>query len=164
MPYSIHNHLRYNAWANARIAELVAPLDSAVIFRERKSSFPSIAKTLLHIHDAEIIWTKRLQGESLTSFPSRDFLEQKEMLLRDFVLPSQFLVEFIASRGPEFLGSKFSYLNLKGDPFTDVVENALFHVVNHGTYHRGQITTLLREAGLTQLVSTDLIHYVRTLT
>ena len=52
---------------------------------------------------------------------------------------------------------------MKGEPFTDSVEDTLFHVVNHSTYHRGQIITMLREAGETKVVSTDLIHYLRSL-
>ena len=57
----------------------------------------------------------------------------------------------------------YAYKNLKGDPFEDRIEDTLFHVVNHSTYHRGQIITMLREAGVAKVVSTDLIHYLRTL-
>jgi uncharacterized damage-inducible protein DinB len=37
----------------------------------------------------------------------------------------------------------------------------LQHVVNHATYHRGQVTTLLRQLGATPPKSQDLIAFYR---
>lgn len=162
MAYNIIQHLKYNAWANHRIATVVDPVDEQIIFMENKSSFPSIAKTLLHIWDAELVWLKRMQGTSLNVFPSTSFKGDKQELLRGFVDSSKSFLTFIESQGNDFLAKSYSYKNMKGDEFTDVVEDTLYHVVNHGTYHRGQVTTMLREAGITNLVSTDLIHYLRS--
>jgi uncharacterized damage-inducible protein DinB len=36
----------------------------------------------------------------------------------------------------------------------------MLHVVNHGTYHRGQVTTLLRQLGA-QAILLDLMHFYR---
>jgi uncharacterized damage-inducible protein DinB len=69
----------------------------------------------------------------------------------------------VKSKDAAFLESLYAYKNMKGDPFQDKVEDTLFHVVNHSAYHRGQITTMLREAGVEKVASTDLIHYLRTL-
>ena len=69
---------------------------------------------------------------------------------------SRQLLSFVELRGEAFIQSKISYKNLKGESF----ENNL---VNHGTYHRGQVTTMLRELGVTHLASTDIIFYLRTL-
>jgi len=162
MAYSIIDHLRYNAWANTRIADVLTPVDDAIIFEERKSSFPSIAKTLLHIWDAEFIWSKRMQGESPTAQRSANFTGDKTELLNGFVNSSRELLLFIESKAPEFLARRYNYTNLKGEPFTDSVEDTLFHVVNHGTYHRGQVITMLRAADVTKVLSTDLIHYIRS--
>ena len=59
------------------------------------------------------------------------------------------------------LSGRYHYTNLRGEPFDDTYEETLFHVVNHGTYHRGQLIMMLREAGVTSLPGTDLIHYLR---
>jgi uncharacterized damage-inducible protein DinB len=162
MAYSVIEHLRYNAWANARIADIVSPLEDSIIYAERQSSFPSIARTLLHIWDAETIWRKRMEGESPAVFASADFRGDKSELLKGFVDSSRALLLFIESKSPDFLSTSYSYRNLKGDPFTDTIEETLFHVVNHGTYHRGQVITMLRESNVTKLLSTDLIHYLRS--
>ena len=50
---------------------------------------------------------------------------------------------------------------MKGEEFKNGVEGILFHVVNHGTFHRGQILTMLRELGFTSFPSQDLITFLR---
>ncbi len=52
-----------------------------------------------------------------------------------------------------------NYKNLSGEPFSDVLKNILTHVVNHSTYHRGQITNTLK--GKIKLPSTDFIFFFR---
>lgn len=54
----------------------------------------------------------------------------------------------------------FRYTNTKGEPFTNSYRDVLFHVINHSTYHRGQINADLRRAGLEPVV-TDYIFYKR---
>ncbi|HEY3405686.1 MAG TPA: DinB family protein [Ohtaekwangia sp.] len=163
MLYSIHKHLTFNTWANTQTANVLKEVDDEIYFRENKSSFPSIAKTILHMHGAQAVWLKRLQGESLTAFPAAEFERDKIKTLDLFIKYSKDLENFIASKDDAYLVSEYSYRNMKGDPFTDPVIDTLFHVVNHGTYHRGQVITMLREAGVTKVVGTDLIHYLRSL-
>ncbi len=50
---------------------------------------------------------------------------------------------------------------MKGDSFSSGTDDIVFHVVNHGTFHRGQIITMLRELGFTSFDSQDLITYLR---
>lgn len=76
---------------------------------------------------------------------------------------SRQLLSFVELRGEAFIQSKISYKNLKGESFENEVEPLSYHLVNHGTYHRGQVTTMLRELGVTHLASTDIIFYLRTL-
>ena len=162
MSYSIHKHLTFNVWANTKTSETLREVADEIYFKENKSSFPSIAKTVLHIWGAQNIWLKRLQGESLTTWPHQSDQDSKEGQLNGLIDSSQNILDFITSKDEAFLSSLYSYKNMKGEPFIDTVEDTLFHVVNHSTYHRGQIITMLREAGVTKVVSTDLIHYLRS--
>jgi uncharacterized damage-inducible protein DinB len=161
MAHSIVDHLKYNVWANEKMAGMLNTVEPAIIFKENKSSFQSIAKTMLHMSGAELIWLKRMQGESLAEFPSVSFGDLPG-LLNHFKSSSAGLLNFINSQPQEFLSSRYEYLNLKGEAFSDIVEDTLYHVVNHGTYHRGQIICMLRDCGVTSLVSTDLILYLRS--
>jgi uncharacterized damage-inducible protein DinB len=113
--------------------------------------------------DAEVVWLKRFQGESLTDWPSKDFKGTTDDLLNGVVNSSKDIQAIVASGGEAFVKGKVRYKNLKGNEFEDDVEYLLYHVVNHGTYHRGQITTMLRELNVTDLVSTDIIFYWRSL-
>jgi uncharacterized damage-inducible protein DinB len=60
---------------------------------------------------------------------------------------------------PERLGSKVTYVNFAGQTCTYTFGEAMVHLVNHGTYHRGQVATLLRQLGKKPL-STDYLLYL----
>lgn len=161
MPYTLIRHLQYSVWANSRIAEVLQKAADDLLYAEVKSSFPTIEKTILHIWDAEFIWMKRLQGENLTDWPSKAFNGGKEELLSGYVRSSKNLLEYIQSKEPGYIYEMAKYKSMKGDAFQNTVEEILFHVVNHGTFHRGQIITILRELGLTDFPPTDLIFFYR---
>ena len=162
MAYSIKKHLAYNEWANTKIADVLREVEDRIFFQENKSSFPSIAKTVLHIWDAQHIWVNRMQGSSVSKWPSASFKGSKDDSLNGLIESSSELSSFLLSKSKSFLSTPYPYKTMKGEPFESTYEDTLFHVVNHGTYHRGQIITMLREAGLKQLPSTDLIHYLRS--
>jgi uncharacterized damage-inducible protein DinB len=161
MAYSIKQHLAYNEWANIKVADVLREVEDQIYFQDNKSSFPSIAKTVLHIWDAQHIWVKRMQGQSQSKWPSASFKGSKDESLNGLIESSTELSTFLHSKQKSFLSTVYPYKNMKGEPFENTYEDTLFHVVNHSTYHRGQIITMLREAGVTQLPSTDLIHYLR---
>lgn len=161
MSYSIKYHLKYNYWANTRLAEAIKQLTDEQLDRELVSSFPSVRKTLYHLWDAELIWLKRIQGEALSTWPSSEFNGSTQDMLSLFVGNSKELAEFIEGKEEDFLNGTLTYKNMKGDEFTNRIEDMLFHVVNHGSFHRGQIITLLRQLGLTKFQSMDLITYMR---
>lgn len=163
MSYTIGQHLAYSVWAAERLKETLDALDESILFAEVKSSFPSIAKTLLHAWDAEVIWLKRLQGVSLDAWPSQNFKGGKKELLEGIVQSARDLSAFVESKGMDYVSTTVQYKNLKGDLFENRVEDMLFHVVNHGTYHRGQVTTLLHQLGVTKIKGMDIIYYLREL-
>lgn len=163
MNYDLEHHLAYSVWANETLIEQLKKLDETILYQEVNSSFPSIAKTLLHMWDAEVVWLKRFQGVSLTDWPSKNFNGTTTDLLNGVLKSSRDIQAFVASRGAVFVKGMVRYKNLKGNEFEDPAEPLLYHIVNHGTYHRGQITTMLRELGVTDPVGTDIILYWRNL-
>jgi uncharacterized damage-inducible protein DinB len=58
------------------------------------------------------------------------------------------------------LDDRFTYRNSKGTAFENTFKDVLFHVINHGTYHRGQINAGLRAAGV-EPVPVDYILFKR---
>jgi len=161
MSYSIVRHLEFNAWANGQLAQVMKPLSEEAFYRENNGSFPSLAKTTLHIWGAQYIWYRRMQGESLRQAPMVAQPPAKAELLDGLLQSSADFVTFVKSKDAHFLSSRYQYTNMRGDHFEDAYEETLFHIVNHGSYHRGQLTNMLREVGVTKLPGTDLIHYLR---
>lgn len=161
MPHNLVSHLAYNLWANERIGHLLMLQDDSILTAEKNSSFGSITKTVLHIWDAETIWFTRLKGGTLTDWPSKNFTGGKSAMLKAWINTSTELLQFIKEKGDVFQQQIIVYKSMKGDSYENSVEEILYHLVNHGSYHRGQIVTLLRDNGVTQVVNTDLITWFR---
>jgi uncharacterized damage-inducible protein DinB len=162
-----HTHLQritsYNLWANRKIVGFLSDLSPALLDKELISSFKSIRATVYHIWDAENIWLSRLNGTSFTSWPSKDFKGSDKEAFDAFMKQSEDLAEYTAKLSEEELGVQFSYKTLDGKQFTNSRSDVIAHVVNHSTFHRGQLITMLRNAGFTQLSSTDFITFARGL-
>lgn len=161
MPHSLIQHLTYNLWANERIGHLLMAQEESILNAEQKSSFPTITKTVFHLWDAEVIWLTRMKGGTLADWPSKSFAGGKPEMLHGLIKSSTELLQFVSEKGETFPQQKLIYKNMKGDAYENSVEEILFHLVNHGSYHRGQIITMLRCAGVTQVVNTDLINWFR---
>ena len=66
---------------------------------------------------------------------------------------------FIATLTQERLAEPLSYVAFSGDSFTRRLGDALLHLANHGTYHRGQVATLMRQLGR-KAASTDYLRFL----
>jgi uncharacterized damage-inducible protein DinB len=156
------DYIRYNFWANQRITKYIIDHCSAEqTDQEVASSFPSLKKTLLHIYGAEAIWLQRLIGDSPTVWKGSSFSGGMVELVEEISSVDREFIDFAQSCGEAFLLSPFKYNNLEGKEFTNTRAEAILHCVNHSSYHRGQLISMLRQLGFTQLFSTDYISYCR---
>ena len=165
--YTLIRHLGYTVWATTKLSQILENADESILKKETLSSFNTIEKTILHIWDADLVWLKRLQGESFTEWPSKDFKGDTGALMAGWLQNTIDFKNFVAAKGPEYLQTQINYKNMAGKPYSNTVEEIIYHVVNHGTFHRGQIITMLRAnrwtelAANEELTSTDLITYLR---
>jgi len=126
---------------------------------EMKSSFSTISKTFLHIWDAEFIWLSRLAGESPKTWPSKD---NTNIVLSDLTVNSTRFVALVNEKKEEFLTQSTTYKNMKNDEFTSENNIIIMHCMNHSTFHRGQIISMLRNAGIDKdLPQSDFISWDR---
>ncbi|MBP6335140.1 MAG: DinB family protein [Bacteroidia bacterium] len=154
--------ISYNSWANRRVTDFILKNCSAEqIDLEVKSSFPSLKKTLLHIWGAESIWLQRLKGDSPAVWKGSSYAENLESLCGEIAANNDEFHSFVKSCGEPFLRSPFKYSNLEGKEFTNSRSDAILHCMNHSTFHRGQIITILRQLDFEKLFSTDYITYCR---
>jgi uncharacterized damage-inducible protein DinB len=156
----IKKYAAYNLWANERLIECMGSINAELLNAEVNSSFKSIRKTLYHIYDAESIWHARLSDNpSVVWPPSQHF---SELDLPSVTLQaSKNLVALVSNADENFFKSNTSYRNTKGEAYLNNNEEILHHVFNHSAFHRGQIVTLLRQLGATEIPSTDFITYAR---
>jgi uncharacterized damage-inducible protein DinB len=153
--------VEYNYWGRDRVLEAVGLLDAEQYTRDMGNSFRSIHDTLVHTYAAEWIWLTRWQGESPTSLiPSSRFPDLAALTAAWRELEAKFRA-FVAAHDDAGLAENVSYRLMNGTPGTSVLWQAIQHVVNHGSYHRGQITTMLRQLGAAPPKSTDLITFYR---
>ena len=157
-PEEVRTLYAYNSWANHRVLDACAPLSAAQLTENLRSSFPSVRDTLAHIMLAEWLWLERWQGRS-PGFPSADFPDLAAIRTRWEKIDGD-LRGFVHKLSAADLDRVVEYKNTKGNAFSNPMRQMLQHVVNHGTYHRGQITTMLRQLGATP-PTTDLIAYYR---
>jgi uncharacterized damage-inducible protein DinB len=148
----------YNTWANHRVVDACALLSPAQFTENLHSSFASVQDTLVHIMLAEWLWLERWLGRS-PGFPSEHFPDRASLRARWQEIEGD-LDTFVHKLSTADLDRVVEYKNTKGHSFSNPMWQMLQHLVNHGTYHRGQITTMLRQLGATPL-TTDLIAFYR---
>jgi uncharacterized damage-inducible protein DinB len=150
----------FNAWANHRSMEAASALTPEQFTKPLGSSFSSVRDTLAHICGAEWIWLERFQGRSPSSLPdASQFPDVASLQARWDELEGR-LLKFVHGLTQEDLDRVLEYKTLKFGVYQNPLWQSLQHVVNHGSYHRGQVTTMLRQHGA-QPILTDLMHYYR---
>lgn len=150
----------YDAWANALVFDAASALTDEQWHHPIASSFPSIAATMAHTVGAEWVWLRRWMGESPTSVPvwvAAPVLADIRAVLSDV---ERERAAFLDGLTDDDLGRTVTYSSLSGQPFAEPLGGLMRHVVNHSTYHRGQVATQLRQLGL-KPPGTDLIVYLR---
>ena len=150
----------FNAWANRRSLEATAALTNEQFVKPLGSSFGSVRDTLAHICGAEWIWLERFQGRSPASLPNVAECPDVNSLSAKWAEQEARLLAFVGRLSQEDLNRVLEYKTLKFGVYKNPLWQSMQHVVNHGTYHRGQVTTLLRQLGA-QPILTDLMHYYR---
>jgi uncharacterized damage-inducible protein DinB len=149
--------LEYDHWANMKLLAHINSASDDVFHKQMNSVFPSIAETFYHIYRGDRIWFKRcipnlVVDESIIEFKDIEHAE------KSFEELHQIMVESINQYYDEL--DVIVYQNPKGTTFKNNINEIIHHLANHGTYHRGNIASMIRECGL-KGTSTDYIQYLR---
>lgn len=159
-PEQARNLFAYDAWANRRMLDTCAALSQEQFTRDLGSSFRSVRDTLAHIMGAEWLWLERFHGRSHASIPSADQYPDLASLRTRWTQFESELLSYVNGLSIADLERSFDYKDTKGTPHSNLLWQTLQHLANHGTYHRGQVTTLLRQLGA-KPISTDMIGFYR---
>jgi len=150
----------YNAWANRRSLAAAAALTPEQFTKTMGSSFSSVRDTLAHIFGAEWIWLERFQGRSPAGLPDTTQYPDAATLAERWSEFEPRLLNFVRGLSQSDLDRTLEYKTLNFGVYSNPLWQSMQHVVNHGSYHRGQVTTMLRQLGA-QPILTDLMHFYR---
>ncbi len=156
---TLRNFFAFGRWANRTTLESVAALTPEEYARPIGGSFGSVQGTLAHLYGADWVWLERFHGRSPRAMPEGEDLASLDALDRKWREVEAGQDAFIGTLTQERLAEPLSYVSFAGDAFTRRLGDALLHLANHGTYHRGQVATLLRQLGK-KCASTDFLRYI----
>lgn len=155
------SYAAYNKWANDLLLNECLKLTKTQQEQVIESSFKSLFATWLHMWDAESIWWQRLQKHEQILIPSKILSPTMQEIATGMINLNGQWEDFIHAMNENELKASFTYKNLKGMLFSNEVWKTVHHVMNHSTYHRGQIVTMLRQLGVTQIPQSDYIAFIR---
>jgi len=148
----------YDQWADLKILEVIAKLNGEQYKKDLGSSFDGIQGTLVHILSADRIWLDRWSGKTPVLLKTENF-PTVEVVKKQWNTYNFEVGNFIMSVSEEQLNKHLEYTNFKGDTYAYPLYQQIQHKINHSTYHRGQIVTMLRQLGV-DAVSTDIIKFI----
>lgn len=153
--------LDFHYWARDRVLAAADLLAADQYTRHLGSSFPSVRDTLVHIYSSEWNWYQRWHGTSPTSMLDPLNYPDVARLRAEWQAHEARMRAYLASLDDVGVQQVIEYRGLQGQPYTSAIWEMLHHVVNHGTYHRGQVQTMLRQLGAAPARSVDLITFYR---
>lgn len=160
-PTELRHLVDYHYWARDRMLAALDRLSEEQYLRPLGNSFASIRDTAVHIYSAEWVWIERWHGVSpavaldVSSFPDVEALRAAWITLEPRMRA------YVAGLNDVNVNERVQYRNLAGVAGESSRWTMLQHVVNHASYHRGQVTTMVRQAGGEPPLAQDLIAYYR---
>jgi len=169
MADSFNQLARYNQWMNGKLLAAVGRLPAGEAYADRGAFFGSVFATLVHLYQADLIWLKRI-ADHPAAFralgPVRPLTHPYDWSAPPFAdlaaltgpreALDAVILALVAEAPPASYDEPISYVNRAGERYSDGLGIILMHLFNHQTHHRGQITTLLTQAGV-DIGTTDLI-------
>jgi uncharacterized damage-inducible protein DinB len=154
----------YHYWARDRVLEAVERLSPEQFTRDLGNSFPSVRDTVAHLLGADWIWCARWDGESPEALPDAAEVAARfptpDAVREAWTGQERKVRAALARYGEGGIDHLVEYVR-NGQHQAQPFWQTLQHLVNHGSYHRGQITTMLRQLGVAPPKSLDLIAFYR---
>jgi len=151
----------YHYWARDRLLDSVERLQPEQFTRHLGNSFAAIRDTLVHLYSADWIWCSRWEGESPTGMLSPADFPDVASIRAAWGSHERRVRSVLGRLGEAGIQLPLEYRAMNGQLQTQVFWHQCQHLVNHGSYHRGQVTTMLRQLGMSPPKSMDLIAFYR---
>ncbi|ASK64144.1 damage-inducible protein DinB [Virgibacillus phasianinus] len=154
----------YHVWCNNKFFLRMKELPKDIYDREIRNVFPTIAETLVHIYTADTIWLGVMQENSMEEIQAsiahahektkKKGLEEMEKLFQHLSEDYQYFLN-----NERNLDKEISPVHPQFGRLDTYLSELVQHVVNHGTYHRGNLTAMIRQQGYSS-IPTDYVFYL----
>jgi uncharacterized damage-inducible protein DinB len=150
--------LLYTLWADRTMLNALREVTPEDLTRDAGVSFGSLLGTMIHILGSQRRWLARLAGGPVQPSPGlADFPDLRSWIL-GWEETAAGIEAFLASLTEDQLMAEITWEDTEIGPVTRPLWQPVSHMVNHSTYHRGQVMSLMRQLGY-QPPKTDLIHF-----
>jgi uncharacterized damage-inducible protein DinB len=157
----LQQYSSYNYWANEKLLNVVLALDESLQKQIVPGSFPTLYSTFLHIWDSESIWWQRIKLRERIIVPSESSNPDMKEVADGLLNQSKQWETWVHGATEASLEHVFAYYSSKKEYFKNPVWKSLIHLFNHGTYHRGQVVTILHNLNIIKIPNTDFIAWSR---
>lgn len=153
-------HFKYHRWATGLILDELTGLNSEQLLKPLGSSFPSAYDTVVHLYQSDRVWLDRLEERPSGQLADYEAPGCMWELREAWTEVQDRMIIFASALGEADVNRVIAYKNLAGQPFATPIWQMALHIVNHGTHHRGQITSMMRQLGQ-KATNIDLLRYYR---
>ena len=150
----------YMAWADNRIFEALAQIPAGQYMEDLKSSHGGIHGTLVHLVGAQKMWVSRWLGAPDARYLSATDVPTLKDLKAVWEKTGFETAKFFGSITDKKLSDSITWTLSGGQSNTQTIAQTLQHVVDHSTFHRGQVVAMMRQQGI-KPPPTGLIGYLR---
>jgi uncharacterized damage-inducible protein DinB len=150
--------LLYMLWADRQMLKSVRPVRSEDLNRDAGVSFGSLLGTMVHLVAVQKLWLSRFLGQRMDALPGPGDFPDLLSWITAWEENASGVGAFLAGLTDEQLATPMTWTSLRGQTHTRPLWQLILQIVNHSTYHRGQVVSLLRQMGY-PVESTDLIDF-----
>lgn len=150
----------YHYWARDRMLAALDHISPDDYVKPLGNSFGSIRDTVVHLYHAEWVWLERWTGNSPTAAPAGTYPDVASIRAAWQALEQKVRAHVSGLEGDR-ANERIDYRSLAGLAGNSSRWSMVQHVVNHASFHRGQVTTMIRQVGGKAPASQDLITYYR---
>ena len=140
-----------NYWARDRQLQACAALTGEQFLRPLGNSFPSVRDTLVHLLAVEWLWLERWRGRSPSVLLAPEEFPTLAAVREQWHTVEKEMKEYLAALPEEALEQPMTCTSTRGNTWTYALWRMMVHFLEHQTYHRGQVTALLRQLGVQPL-------------
>jgi uncharacterized damage-inducible protein DinB len=144
---TIREMFDHNYWARDQQLRVCAGLDHEQLGRPLGGSFPTLHATLVHLVAVEWLWLERWRGRSPKELILPVELPTLAVVTERWTTVEAEMRGYLAALDEDALARPLSIVSTRGEQWTYPLWRMLMHLLNHQSFHRGQVTTLLRMLG-----------------